>query len=420
MLRGPVCLAILSVSVSGGAQDLEERLRAQGFILRIDEYEQLSILAKDDSFRFYDAFEWDLEPLRKVLYDTAFDEGDRKAGDEALASNADLMSDLWEVTSKPRYYLDEDWGDIHFRVPHMSTMRSIARIHRLLTIMAAEDGRYEDVLRSLQAMQTLSVHAADLPGLLGASTAQGINAMSRFAIAESGSRLADDEEGLALLIKFVGSLPEWQEMTGLKMEVPMTLAFIDQLASGDLTISNIRRASVGLDSEESDPPEFLRFHKHHAAIRERYLGFVLDFAEAWGDHAAVIKVQAEIDADLEKETNDEATMLSNMALLILLPIYESSHGWDMADWVRTKMIKIGLVAMETHRTSGEWPTLSEAAKTAGVDPSDPFGDLIHYLPSENGLTLYSNGLDMDDDGGKRTGGEGTLRDGPIVIFRVVG
>ena len=419
MLRGTTFVVALFVSATGLAQSLEDRVRAHGFILSFDEYEQHSILAKDDSYRYYVAIDGTLSFTTVELYDYMSGNGDREVADEALVSVEYLMADIWAVTSRPRYYLGGDWSRYaELRFPHGDTMSRVARLHRMLAVMAAEDGRHEDLLKSLRAMQTVSGHAADQPGLIGVLVARSVEDRMHATIVTAANYFADDAQGLAMLTEFVGSLPERPLMTGLKRQLPLTLNLIEQLVNGELPLSYLLTSFERLDALGLDT--LFRLSDNEDPLRERYLRIMLDFAEVWGDHAAVVNVEDEMDAELEEDTEDMAVMLSNMVMLALLPMYSGGHAGELTSVARARITKIGLAAMQIRRTSGEWPTLEAAAQTAGVDPADPFGDRIHYLPSKNSLTMYSNGRDMEDHGGKRREGPDSPYDWPIVTFRSAG
>lgn len=299
-------------------------------------------------------------------------------------------------------------------------MRRVAGLHRLLVVTAAEDGRYEDVLKSLRAMQTVAGHAADQPGLLGALVAQSVDVSTHAAIVRVATYFSDDEKGLALLTEFVASMKETPFMTGLRREVPLTLAVIDQLASGEVKLSDVLGESSGQGAAGTSVDKLLPFADYHDSMRERYLRIMVGYADVWGDHAAVVKVEEALDAELEEDTEDLATILSNMVMAVLLPMTSSTHYGELSARVRARMTKIGLAAMEYRRANGAWPTLEVAAQTAEVDPADPFGDRIHYLPSGDSLTMYSNGRDMADNGGRRREGPDSQYDSPIVTFRFDG
>lgn len=418
MLRGTTFVVALFVSAAVLAQSLEERARAHGFILSIDEYEQHSILAKDDSSRFYVAIDGKLSFTTIEVYDYMSGTGDREVADEELASLKDLMPDIWAVTSRPRYYLGGDWNrSAELKFLHGGTMRHVARVHQLLAIMAAEDGRHEDVQKSLRAMQTVSGHASDQPGMIGDLVARSVEELMYATIVSAANYFADDGQGLSMLTDFVGSLNERPLMTGLRMEVPFALSLIEQLVSGEVPLSYLLSSPIE-EVEGTGWDALLPIVNDRDPLRDRYLRIMLDVADAWGDHAAVVKVQDDFDAELEEDTEDVAVMLSKMVMSVLVPTYSSAHAGELTFVARARITKIGLAAMKMRRTSGEWPTLDAAAQTAGADPADPFGDRLHYVPSGDSLTMYSNGRDMADNGGKRREGADSAYDWPIVTFRV--
>ncbi|MCH7905638.1 MAG: hypothetical protein IH944_13865 [Armatimonadetes bacterium] len=107
---GAICIVAFFMSATQSAQSLQERARAYGFLLAIDEYEQHTIAPKYDSHRFYVAVDHNLRFLPREVYAYWSGNGDRKIADEVLASYEDIMPELWAVTSRPRYYQPGDWN----------------------------------------------------------------------------------------------------------------------------------------------------------------------------------------------------------------------------------------------------------------------------------------------------------------------
>ncbi|MCH7892347.1 MAG: ferrochelatase [Gemmatimonadetes bacterium] len=94
---------------------------------------------------------------------------------------------------------------------------------------------------------------------------------------------------------------------------------------------------------------------------------MFDYAEALGDHAAVVEVQEELEAELDEESEDMSLIVSNIVMSAILMQEVFTHGSELTTRVRAKMTKIGLAALEMRRLNGSWPTLDAAAQAAGVD-----------------------------------------------------
>lgn len=199
------------------------------------------------------------------------------------------------------------------------------------------------------------------------------------------------------LVQIAAELPTVDAKAGVGTDFVLIKSTIDRIRNGEVTYSQV----AGFDSPamvEGKPMDDML--KGNIDMAERYaLSFVVRAYESWPDRAKVMELLhgAEHAAQEESSESTVAHAFEALAMTFTAPL-KNGEGLTKAE---LECLLLAIAASDIKRKTGKAPTLAEAAVAAGTGETDPFSGKPYMLKdSEKGVTVYSVGLDLEDNGGK--------------------
>ena len=409
-----VVLLVLKVNNQEDVSAAEsiEYLAEQGFIFDVDKLEQNHIERKDDSFPYYVILDKQAPPfLPKTLFDYAIGKESRSEADIEFKRYEPILPYIWQVTDYPRYKVPGDWSNFAtLRIPHTVIISRVAQVHRILAIMAAEDGDKDKVKASLEALLVLIQHGKDQLGGLGALKADSVEALLCSATSHIASMHSEDQEMLQMLRVYLDQVSECTDQYSIKAGFPLYLSILEGVESGRIPLDDI--------GGEFPIKSSSMIKKNMPVVKKRFLDYIASISQAWDDHAKVESLTDDFFAEFDRKGLDVNRNFQN-EVLYLTSIYGANwHDSEQRAKAMARTSKVFLAALDLRLESESWPTLDEAAAEANTSHKDPFGDDLHYIVDSNSLTIYSNGQDRVDDGGKHRVGSSYSFDYPIYEITV--
>ena len=385
-------------------EELLARAKAQGLVTSVEELAAGIKQSDRDSSRLYAAaasasetgFSEELSLLGEFLNGTATLEDAEKA----LARMADWAKKLEVAAAMPDYAPVRDWRrPLDITVPEVTAIRDAGRLFSARAVVRAEKGNEEGAFADLAFVANAIRHVGQERFLIGKLLQRSVLRKWSSAMQRLASEFSSDTDALKRLSDAAASVREPNFKEGIGFEIALYRRVLQQVRSGDVSASELATAGGGQPGERNEALDIL----FRAAADEAELivvGYLVSIAEAWGDAERISKLSQESYRRLQEHEGDPAVVLAT----VLVPTLPSYHG-SWLDAVATfRAARIGTAAAHLRAKTGKWPSLSEAAKEAGVSPDDPFrsGNLA-YMPSAVSLLIYSVGPNGKDDGGvKRT------------------
>ncbi len=330
-----------------------------------------------------------------------------------LAGHTDALNALLDAADRPpaRFNLDLSRG-FEAPLPNLLELRGSAQLLQLEAFVAAEKGESERAARAVRAILAMDHTMRDAP----LTIMQMIRLALRSMACESIRRtlpLAGYSDGQLLLLG--RALAETDDPEAVSR------AFIGERAMGlqaferpEYMIPDLREADKWLPGAGSLASGVVRLSLAASGERERYLDIMTRLVEA--SRLPVPEAMEQV-RQLERETLATArTLLPSMTDWII-----PSFGRCILQLARSDAelrCAMAAVAVERHRLAqGAPPEAIQELVPAFLPalPEDPFdGEPLRYSNDNDGYTLYSIGMDREDNGGVPT----DTNRGDDVVFRV--
>lgn len=321
-------------------------------------------------------------------------------------------------------------------LPHLQTMRSLARLLAIDSRRAARAGDGSAALVDVNALLGISRHCQELPFLVNAFVASAVQKMAYAQIEEvlaNTPSLWSDAQLIELAHALSAADIDWRPaLEGERLsfyDVVQRLYTDDGLGGGRITDEGIR--SLDVTGGKLVPYEWMDDDaKSIVGRRSVFLPFA---AAAIADRAELVsayeRVFAEIVARFESplwsetwQMDDEVARWSPQDRIRYLPITMMLLAGENVDHVLGTSLKhaaetecgvrdgvlIGIALELFHRRHGKWPTALDELAPRWL-PSVP-GDRITGKPLRFKLVddrpvVYSLGTDRDDDDGRMPRGD---------------
>ena len=360
-----------------------------------------------------------IELLRKEYHDT--NDTEKQFMQKWLTENEEVFELLIASTQKPYYWQkykgEESEGVISVLMPHLAGFRRLAYALRWRAQLQAEQGRYEDAFSDMKVCYRLGQHLRGDKFLIEQLVGIATEALAVRTVRDILSEYEVDSATLAGLQKdfeeltadedFVISL----EVEKLSMYDETQRCFTDdRIAGGHLCFSRkgITRfhgiaglSGGGLISKDplKLPFHILFTHPNKQETREMVEHLYAFSAKIAGRTPAQIRAEG-INVDEEAEK----IIKGNILLEILIPaigrVIEISYR--LPTDVNATLTIIAL--LRYREDAGSYPEELDGLITAGYLkelPMDSFSDKpLVYRKTDDDFTLYSVGLNFEDDGGE--------------------
>ena len=195
----------------------------------------------------------------------------------------------------------------------------------------------------------------------------------------------------------MAELPSVDARKGVGTDFVLIKSTIDRIRNGEVTYSEV----AGYDSPAMvDGKPMDDILKANIDIAERHaLQFVVRAYESWGDRGKVLQLLHDAEHAAQEETGENTVVhaFEALAMTFTAPL-KNGEALTQAE---LETLRIAIAAADIKKRTGNAPSLSEAAKAAGVGEIDPFtGNPYVLKDGAEGITVYSVGLDLEDNGGK--------------------
>ncbi|MDQ2987231.1 MAG: hypothetical protein M3R13_11045 [Armatimonadota bacterium] len=198
------------------------------------------------------------------------------------------------------------------------------------------------------------------------------------------------------LAAIAAEIPRVEAKKGVGTDLALIRATIARIKSGTVTYSKVAGLSspAMIDGKSMDDILMENIDK----AEDYATAFVVAAYENWADRTKVMGLlhQAEHASTEESPQTTALHAFEALAMAFTSPL-KNGEALSRAE---IDCLRIAVAAREL-ADSGKTPTLTEAAKIAGVDETDPFGDKPYVLKTTGGkVVVYSVGLDGEDNNGK--------------------
>jgi hypothetical protein len=335
---------------------------------------------------------------------------DRVKGREAFQKLSKYVTLAEQAADRPGCDFKRDWSKgFYLEFPEFRAMKDLARLLAYKAELQSKAGDWQGSLRSVARAQRIAQHAGTDGTLIGmlVQVANETIALSAFRrIVDTHDRNPAFLTAADKTLKGFGSLPDIRRTMGSELVLGrMAIQGISSLRDISKMSGNENgSASSGL---EGMPLGMLRGAFEARLVREyaRLEPNLPRDPEEWAQSKKAL-----VDMNDRVESDKSPMGIMNQ---IMMPI-----GSQAADAVGKLQAERRLTATALYllqaRLNGPLP------KSLPADPKisgDPFGTgALHYLPAGGGFTLYSNGPDRKDSGGKIRSGSSSDFD-VVVKFR---
>jgi hypothetical protein len=199
------------------------------------------------------------------------------------------------------------------------------------------------------------------------------------------------------LIGLIADLPAVDAKKGVGTDFILIKWTIDRIRKGEVTYSEVAGYETPAMVNGKPMDDIL---KANIDVAERHaLQFVVRAYEAWNDRTKVMDLLHTAEHAATEESTEQTVVhaFEALAMTFTAPL-KNGEALTLAE---LETLRIAIAASEMKKKTGAAPSLSEAAKAAGVGETDPFSNKPYVLKDgANGITVYSVGLDLQDNGGK--------------------
>jgi len=381
--------------------------------------DQNAALLYEEAFAAFALSDWSRGTLRDYL--SAGTRGERKPLEKAvrsiIADNAHALLYARQAADRPKCRFNRNWSDLawHIQVPELSSLKTIAQLASAEAVLRADEGDLPRALDAWSLNVSIADHLESDPMLLGQLTRYAVIAWAAASLPvvlqDSGlspqqcRSLAEPLARIELRQSFIKSL-EAQRASNLRM-----LHWVRQ------DPQNLRAL---VHSGSSTPPGRIAAAKRDLLwVGARVVGPFDDVAtlQSWDEQIALAHKPYRETVGQAHTVRDNIPRYAILTMMYGPYYHRAAMARDRAG-AYVAMMRTGL-ALAAYRTEfGRYPdTLDRLRKALEWEvPEDPFsGDDSVYRREGTGYVLYSLGQDLDDDGGKRVGGNPKdALDGDIV------
>jgi hypothetical protein len=199
------------------------------------------------------------------------------------------------------------------------------------------------------------------------------------------------------LVEIMKQLPKVDARAGIGTDFVLIKQTIDRIRSGEVTYSEVAGYDNAVMVEGKSMDDLLMTNIDMA---ERYaLQFVVGAYEAWEDRGKVLQLLHDAEHAAQEETGENTVVhaFEALAMTFTAPL-KNGEALTVAE---LETLQLAIAAADLKKRNGKAPTLDEAAAAAGVGVTDPFtGNKYVLKDGSEGVTVYSVGLDLEDNQGK--------------------
>ncbi len=309
-------------------------------------------------------------------------------------------------------------------LPHLQPFREAARILKVDTYWAVEQGDAERVVRNMKTFMGLSSHAADSNVLVGSLVGFAISGIGFETLEEVLTADPDffTDDQLQRLMNHIGGI-SFAEMTRFEGERAMIMDIIQRTFSDDGN-GNGRITASGIKSGMALTSEYSNSMTKEAGTAGRIARFAQN---------ALAPVSLFIVADRKDTTETANRFIDEFTAAVAQPMWDRPEV-EFEDFLHNNQMKYFLLEMlmpafdavisATDRMTGrqegilaalaahryrlahhQWPTelIHLAPDFVAELPVDILnGNDLRLTQDDQGLVVYSVGWDKDDDGGVQT------------------
>lgn len=384
-----------------------EAIRAAGLpasCAELDEWYSIPADAENAADVVLDAASWYFEPNEPDLVpemgeakwpgrtEGLSDEMKKTLG-EYLAENKKTLELLHETAGMEhsRYPVNLAAG-FAVMLPHLSSIRDMARLLKVEAIMHIEDGQADEAIESVAAIFGVARSMSEEPVLISQLIRVGCEWYGVSAIERIVNRSELDNEQLAGLAEMIAGAGK-----GLNFRISL---MGDRCCLLDM-FRDPARVDQSLIGGPRIPGVLLMAFKATGLSDKagiQYLDFTDEFLQAMElperERTAAVKA-------IEKKL-EEARGIQMMMLRMFAPAYTHLVDLDLRSVAHFRAARAGLAVERYRLAAGKRPgTLGElVGEYLDVVPKDPFdGAELRYIRLEEGFVVYSIGEDGSDDGG---------------------
>lgn len=200
-----------------------------------------------------------------------------------------------------------------------------------------------------------------------------------------------------VLAELAAALPAVEARKGVGTDLALIRTTIDRIRKKEVTYSKVAGLESAALVDGKNMDEMLL-----AGIDEAEkiaAAYAVAIYEAWPKRQAVLQMvhDAQHQASGEEAAKTVMHAFESLAMTFSLPL-KNSEALAQAE---IECFRIAVAAKTLKSQSGSWPKLPDAAKAAGCGEIDPFSGNPYVLKGDgNTVTVYSVGLDGNDDKGK--------------------
>jgi hypothetical protein len=333
----------------------------------------------------------DMDLLDRYLKGQATDE----EADKAIAGLADEFATMDKAVAKPSFAPKRDFSrgmQIDYKEYDPMQRTCIAYVARALR--STRKGNTTGALVDFRKAAAVAEHASSEDVAMSEYlTTVCIDHWSRGATkaAEASSAIRPG------LVEIMKQLPEVDARAGIGTDFVMIKQTIDRIRGGEVTYSEVAGYDDAVMVEGKSMDDLLMANIDMA---ERYaLQFVVRAYEAWEDRGNVLQLLHDAEHAAQEETGEHTVVhaFEALAMTFTAPL-KNGEALTVAE---LETLQIAIAAADLKKRNGKAPTLDEAAAAAGVGVTDPFTSNKYVLKDGNeGVTVYSVGLDLEDNEGK--------------------
>lgn len=312
----------------------------------------------------------------------------------ALAIAKSKLEAYEAAVSLGPFTIERNWSELHTaQFPESQFFRNGIRHITARAVYLAQTGDIDGAIRDLRTCMLIFKLVSEQPFLVG-----------KMAHARTVYPIAQAVQSMATMLRSNPSALRQIESTLSDFSVDESSKFLGhQLAA-------LRHATMLIRTQNRQPSEFTQrdigfldwYYIKGARGAEALLAeYFVELAKVWPDPEEVRSVQREF-------RSTSAFLDPGVGLAkALVPRLDRFAVQINVSSALCRVTRIGMTALRMHSEIGEWPTLMEAAATAGVSAVDPFSrELFKYRIQSNGLIIYSIGQNLRDDGGNVARREG--------------
>lgn len=285
------------------------------------------------------------------------------------------------------FTIERSWDELHTaQFPESQFFRNGIRHIAARAVYLAQTGDVDGAIRDLRTCMHIFKLVSEQPFLVG-----------KMAHARTVYPIAQAVQSMATMLRGNSSALKQIEDSISDFAVDESSKFLGhQLAA-------LRHATTLMRTQNRQPSEFTQrdigfldwYYIKGARGAEAMLAeYFVELAKVWPDPEAVRNVQREF-------RSTSAFLDPGVGLAkALVPRLDRFAVQINTSSAFCRVTRIGVAALRLRSASGDWPTLMEAAASAGVSAVDPFaGEPFKYRIQSHGLVVYSVGQNLRDDGG---------------------